>query len=69
MSNKEFYWSQVFSKAKHGHILWDGNDPNGSDPSLAYKTAIHFCEHAEYLGFFKDGNRRSEEHTSELQSH
>lgn len=57
MNQKEIYWAQIFASAKHGHSLWDGNATNGTDPSLAYKTAIEFCNHASHLGFFKDDNK------------
>jgi len=53
MIDKEKHWASLFSEAKHGHILWDGNSENGTDPSLAYLTSIQFVEHAEFLGFFK----------------
>ena len=55
--DKEAYWAKVFAEAQHGHILWDGNAENPTDPSLAYKTSVQFVQHAEYLGFFKSGNK------------
>jgi SAM-dependent methyltransferase len=57
MTDKLEHWKNVFSNAKHGHILWDGNSENPTDPSLAYTTSLRFIEHAEYLGFFKPGNK------------
>lgn len=51
------YWSKVFAAAKHGHILWDGNDKDPTAPELAYVTAQQFIQHAKFLGFFKDKSR------------
>lgn len=50
-------WAIIFAKAKHGHILWDGNAANPSNPVYAYTTAWDFVRHAQFLGFFKPKNR------------
>lgn len=50
-------WTEIFRKAKHGHVLWDGNSDNPTDPALAYASAERFIGHAKYLGFFKDNNK------------
>ena len=49
-------WADVFSEAKHGHILWDGDSPNPTDPNLAYTTAHTFVSYAKDNGMFKKGS-------------
>jgi SAM-dependent methyltransferase len=49
-------WAKIFSKACHGHILWNGNAPDPSNPIHAYDTAHNFVSHAIHLGFFNKGN-------------
>ncbi len=46
-------WMAIFAKAKHGHILWDGNAENPSSPIHAYNTAWSFVRHGEFLGMFR----------------
>lgn len=50
-------WITIFSQAKHGHILWDGNAENPYDPKLAYEGSFNFVNHASVFGFFQDGHR------------
>jgi SAM-dependent methyltransferase len=51
------HWASVFARAKHGHILWDGNAENPFDPMLAHTTALDFVQFVENWGFFKKGNK------------
>lgn len=55
--NKNQYWAEIYSKAKHGHILWDGNAKNPTDPALAYETSIQFVSYAQSHGMFKTNNK------------
>lgn len=55
MTKTKEQWSQIFSNAKHGHILWDGRAENPYDPSLAYTTAYEFVDFAKTFGMFKNG--------------
>ena len=55
MRTKE-QWAEVFAGAKHGHILWDGREPDPCNPEHAYTSAHRFLDHAKYLGFFGPGN-------------
>jgi SAM-dependent methyltransferase len=48
-------WIEVFSHAKHGHILWDGWAENPYDPIHAYNGAHQFVNQASYHGFFGSG--------------
>lgn len=50
-------WIEKFSLAKAGHVCWDGNAKNPSDPSYAYESAYNFKKHACFLGFFKDNSK------------
>lgn len=50
-------WAAVFAGAKHGHVLWDGNAPDPTNPAHAYTSAHHFVSHAKCFGFFRDGGR------------
>lgn len=50
-------WVEVFSNAKHGHILWDGWASDPYNPIHAYTGAHQFVDHGSHLGFFRDGNR------------
>ena len=51
------YWSEIFSKAKYGHTLWDGTATNPHDPALAYYTAYDFISWAKNIGMFNKGNK------------
>lgn len=57
MNKTKEEWAKIFSKAKHGHTLWDGNAKNPHDPELAHKTAYEFTNFAATFGFFKKGDR------------
>lgn len=57
MKKSKEEWKQIFSNAKDGHILWDGNATNPSDPEHAYTSAHRFVNHAKYLGFFRPSNK------------
>jgi SAM-dependent methyltransferase len=57
MSKSKSEWLELFSHAKDGHILWDGNAENPYDPIHAYNRSHQFVSHAESLGFFKSGDR------------
>lgn len=46
-------WVKIFSEAKYGHTLWDGNAPDPDNPIHAYNSAHHFVSHARSLGFFR----------------
>jgi len=50
-------WIKTFALAKTGHICWNGDAQNPSDPTHAYESAYQFKEHACYLGFFKENSR------------
>lgn len=50
-------WCKVFSEAKHGHILWDGNATDPSNPQYAYDSAWDFVEQAQSLKFFQKDHR------------
>jgi SAM-dependent methyltransferase len=50
-------WKQIFSQAKHGHILWDGNAADPSDPEHAYNTAHQFVNFAKNFGMFKQKSK------------
>jgi|688.fasta_scaffold263006_2 SAM-dependent methyltransferase len=47
-------WIKVFAKAKNGHILWDGNAADPSNPKYAIASANTFVNHGKFLGFFQD---------------
>lgn len=57
MKKSQAEWVKIFSEAKHGHILWDGNAANPYDPKLAYEGAHRFVEQAAGFGFFQPGSR------------
>jgi SAM-dependent methyltransferase len=50
-------WAQVFSLAKHGHVLWDGRADDPSNPELAYTTAWEFVDFVKEYGFFKQNDK------------
>ncbi len=49
-------WAKIFANAKFGHVLWDGNVPNPSNPVYAYTTAHHFVNTAKQFGMFVNNN-------------
>ena len=51
-------WAETFAHAKHGHILWDGNATNPTDPVLAYITAHDFISYAKSNGMFSKKNSK-----------
>lgn len=57
MKRSKEEWADVFSSAKHGHVLWDGKSEDPSRPSLAYDTAWEFVEFVKNHGFFKPGSK------------
>lgn len=50
-------WVRIFGGAQYGHILWDGRQPDPTNPVHAYDSAYRFYNHARHLGFFQDGSR------------
>lgn len=56
MQKSKEEWIEIFSHAKDGHILWDGNAPDPYNPEHAYEGSHNFVKHATYLGFFKRGS-------------
>ena len=56
MKTKE-EWVNIFAKAKHGHILWDGWAKDPYNPEHAYTSSHNFINHMSALGFFKPGDR------------
>lgn len=50
-------WAKVFSKAREGHILWDGWAEDPYDPRHAITSARQFVAQAQTFGFFRAGNR------------
>jgi ubiquinone/menaquinone biosynthesis C-methylase UbiE len=50
-------WADIFAEAKHGHVLWDGNAIDPTNPTHAFNTAQNFVAHSKHLGFFKEGDR------------
>ncbi len=57
MSKSKEDWATIFSKAKYGHILWDGNAPDPYNPKYACDGSDRFISHGSYLGFFQPGNK------------
>lgn len=53
----EAEWAAIFSKAKHGHILWDGNASDPTNPIHAVTSAHNFVSHGKSLSFFQDGHK------------
>ena len=49
-------WVEIFSHAKHGHTLWDGNAPDPHNPIHAYTSSHHFVDNAQLMGCFKNGD-------------
>lgn len=45
-------WVELFSKARDGHIIWDGWAPDPYNPEHAYKSARQFVKQAVSYGFF-----------------
>jgi SAM-dependent methyltransferase len=50
-------WAEIFSHAKHGHILWDGWAPDPYAPDHAYVSAYRDVETAVAWGMFKPRNK------------
>lgn len=50
-------WIEIFSHAKHGHILWDGNAPDPYNPKHAYTSSHHFVDYAHQMNCFKYGDK------------
>lgn len=54
MKSKE-EWTKLFSKAKHGHILWDGNHPDPKNPIHVHRKSHETVNNLSRFGFFQEG--------------
>lgn len=57
MTKTKEQWAEVFSTAKAGHVMWDGNAEDPYDPVHAYTTSKEFIQFGQTLGFFKKGDK------------
>lgn len=50
-------WIEIFSHAKHGHTLWDGNAPDPHNPIHAITSSHRFVDSAYQMCCFKKGDK------------
>jgi SAM-dependent methyltransferase len=50
-------WVRRFTAASHGHILWDGNAKDPTNPIHAYTSSHHFVDNAFKMNCFQEGDR------------